>query len=94
MLISNEVSKARVADWLNQATPIEKNPTWVERRLAIKFGAHTYLLDKEQVFQCAHCGHYDPNRKAQEVINFFQETFGIKPEEIEITCSVAVSDEF
>jgi len=90
-MISSEVTKARVAKWIEQATPVSANPTWTERRLAIDFGGHTYLVVKGQVFQCAHCGHYDPEWKAHEVLAFFEETFGIKPHEIEVTCTVAVS---
>lgn len=85
-LVSSEVSKTRVTRWLTDAKPID-NATWTERRLAIEFGGHTYLVANGQVFQCAHCGHYDPEWKAQEVLNFFEENFGIKPHEIEVTCS-------
>lgn len=90
-LISLEITKARIAKWIMKAQPIDKNPTWTERRLAIEFGGHTYLVGNGQVFQCAHCGHYDPEWSATEVLTFFEETFGVKPQEIEITCSVAVS---
>jgi hypothetical protein len=88
-LTSTEVTKARVAKWLMQATPIDKQPTWTERRQAIVFGVHTYILTPDQVFQCAHCGRYDPQYSVTEVITFFDEQFGIKPQEIEVTCSVA-----
>ena len=92
-LVSSEVTKARVAKWLMETQPTDKKPTWVERRLAIEFGEHTYILGTDQVFQCAHCGRYDPDWTSTMVIKFFEETFGIKPIEIEITCSVAVVKE-
>jgi hypothetical protein len=91
-LVSSDVTKARVAKWIEQATPVNKNPTWTERRMAIKFGEHTYLLTNGQVFVCPHCGHYDPEWSATEVIHFFEENFGIKPHEIEITCSATGID--
>ena len=89
-LVSSDVAKARVAKWLTEAVPVDENPTWVERRLAIEFGGHTFLVVDGQVFQCARCGHYDPAWKSQEVLAFFEENFGIKPHEVEVTCSVAV----
>lgn len=89
-LTSDDISKSRVAKWLAQAKPIEQNPVWTERRQAISFGNHTYLITNGQVFQCAHCGHYDPEWSAVNVLTFFEENFGIKPYEIEITCSVAI----
>lgn len=91
-LVSSEVSKARVSKWMLEAKPVTPTSTWIERRLAIEFGGHTYLVTNGQVFQCAHCGHYDPEWKATEVLRFFDEMFGVKPTEIEIVCSVAVSD--
>ncbi len=91
-LISSEVSKNRVAKWIAQAKPVDLNPTWTERRMAITFGVHTYLLVNGQVFQCSHCGHYDPQWSATEVLLWFEENFGIKPHEIEVTCSVAEID--
>jgi hypothetical protein len=90
-LVSSEVTKSRIAKWLMNATPVDKSPTWTERRMAIEFGGHTYLVVNGQVFQCAHCGHYDPEWSATEVLRFFEETFGIKPHEIEITCTFSVA---
>lgn len=88
-LISTDVAKSRLAQWLMKAQPVKPNVTWTERRMAIKFGGHTYLVENDQVFQCAHCGRYDPQWKTTEVLNFFLENFDVKPEEIEVTCSVA-----
>lgn len=88
-LVSDDVTKARVAKWLMEATPVDENTTWVERRLAIEFGGHLFFITKEQVFQCAHCGWYDHEWKNVGVLNFFEETFGIKPIEVEITCTVS-----
>lgn len=90
MIVSGEISQSRVSKWLAQATSIE-NTTWTETRQVIEFGAHVYPLVNGQVFQCGHCGHYDPQWSATEVIKFFQETFGIKPTEIQVTCTVAKS---
>lgn len=92
-MISSEVEKARVAKWILNATSISKSPTWTEKRLAIEFGGHTYLVTNDQVFQCAHCGHYDPQWSAVGVLSFFEETFGIKPFEIEITCNIVLPKE-
>lgn len=91
-LVSNSVTQARIAKWLDSATSVTKNPTWTERRQAIEFGGHTYLVSNGQVFQCAHCGHYDPEWKSTEVLNWFEENFNKKPIEIEITCTVATPD--
>lgn len=88
-LVSADVAQARVAKWFMEAKPVEQNPTWTERRLAIVFGEHTYLLVADQVFQCNHCGWYDPHKSAQEVIKYFKEKFNISPIEINVTCSVA-----
>jgi len=88
-LISSDVEKARFNKWLMQAKPITQQTTWTERRLAIEFEGHVYLVANDQIFQCAHCGHYDPQWSVTGVLNFFEENFGIKPVEIEITCSVA-----
>lgn len=89
-LVSSEVTKARIANWMIEAQPLENNPTWTERRQAIEFGGHTYLVENGQVFQCSHCGHYDPKWSSTEVLRWFEENFGIKPHDIEVTCSVAV----
>lgn len=91
-VVSSEVTKARVSNWLMQAVPVDNNSTWTERREAIEFGGHVYLVSKGQVFQCAHCGHYDPEWKSTEVLAFFEDNFGIKPQEIEITCSYKVAE--
>lgn len=88
-LISSDVAQSRFTRWLVQAQPIKKETTWTERRMAIEYGGHTYLVENDQIFQCAHCGHYDPQWRTTEILNFFEENFGIKPREIEITCSVA-----
>lgn len=87
--ISSDVAKKRIGKWLMQATAVDQDRTWTERRMAIEFGGHTYLVVEGQIFQCAHCGYYDPEWSAVEVLKFFEENFGIKPHEIEITCSVA-----
>lgn len=89
-LVSSEIERARFAKWVMEATPLQENLTWIERRLAIEFGGHTYLLEKDQIFQCARCGHYDPKWSSTVVLSYFEETLGIKPIEIEITCTVAV----
>ncbi len=86
-----EVTRKRVAKWLDSAKPIKQQPVWKERRLAIEFGEHTYIVGNGQVYQCVHCGHFDPEWTATEVLEFFKETFGIKPIEIEITCSIDIS---
>lgn len=87
----SDVTKARIAKWSMEAKPISENQTWTERRLAIEFGGHTYIVSNGQIFQCAHCGHYDPEWKVTEVLAFFKEHFDIEPIEIEITCSVRVA---
>lgn len=84
-----EITRKRIAKWMNSATPIKENPTWTEKRLVIDFGEHTYIVANGQVFQCGHCGQYDPEWSAGEVLSYFRENFGIKPYEIEVTCSVA-----
>lgn len=89
-IVSSDISKVRVARWLMEAKPV--TPTWTERRLAIEFGGHTYLVVNGQVYQCAHCGHYDPEWSAHEVLSYFEENFGIKPHEIEINCSLPVAE--
>jgi hypothetical protein len=75
---------------MESSEPIKQRPVWTETRLAIDFGEHTYIIANGQIFQCAHCGHFDPEWSATEVLDFFRENFGIKPREIEVTCSVAV----
>jgi|ERR1043165_5569895 hypothetical protein len=91
-LVSTDVAKARLAKWLMKAQPVSPEVTWTERRMAIKFGGHTYLVEKDQIFQCAHCGRFDPQWNTTEVLNFFFENFDVKPEEIEVVCSVAAPD--
>ncbi len=88
--ISEEASRKRIANWMMTAHAVDVNPTWIERRQAIEFGGHTYLIGKGQVFACVNCGHYDPEFSATEVLQWFEETLGIKPHDIEITCSVAI----
>lgn len=87
-LVSTDVAKARIAKWFLEAKPIDINPTWTERRQAIEYGGHTYLIANGQIFQCAHCGHYDPQWSVHEVLTFFREVLGVKPTEIEITCTI------
>jgi hypothetical protein len=86
---NSEITKQRISKWMVNAKPIDKTPTWTEKRLAIVFGAHTYIIGNGQIFQCGHCGHYDPEWSATEVISWFKENFNIDPIEIEVTCSVA-----
>lgn len=88
-LSREEITRKRVAKWILEAKPIQTQPTWTEKRLAIDIGEHTYIVNNGQVFQCAHCGHYDPEWSATEVLTFFSEQFGVKPYEITVTCSVA-----
>ncbi len=88
-----EVTRKRVAKWISSAQPIEKQPTWKERRLAVVFGGHTFVVNNGQVYQCVHCGHFDPEWSATEVLAFFKETFGITPIEIEIECTVIINNE-
>lgn len=83
-----EITRERIAKWVNSARPITEKPTWTEQRLVIDFGGHTYIVNNGQVFQCAHCGHYDPEWTTTEVLTYFKNTFGIVPREIEITCTV------
>lgn len=84
-----EITRRRVTKWIETAKPITAQPVWTETRLAIDFGGHTYIVNNGQIFQCAHCGHYDPEWSATEVLTFFAETFGIKPYEIDVVCTVA-----
>lgn len=88
-LSPTDVTRKRIAKWIESATPLSETTTWVETRLAIDFGGHTYIVNNGQIFQCAHCGHYDPEWSASEVLEYFKQ-FGIKPYEIEVSCSVAV----
>lgn len=86
----SDIARKRVAKWISTAKPISENPTWIEQRLAIDFGGHTYVINNGQIFQCGHCGHYDPEWNVTEVLAYFKDNFGIKPYAIEVTCSVAV----
>ncbi len=90
-IVSSAISQQRVARWIEQAKDVESHPTWTEKRLAIQYADHTYILGSGQVFVCSHCGTYDPEWTATEVIQFFNDVFGIKPTEIEVTVSVAKS---
>jgi hypothetical protein len=87
-IVSKKITEERIAKWAANAQPITKATLWTEKRLAIAFGGHMYLLANGQVFQCAHCGHYDPEWSAHEVLGFFKEHFGAKLVEIEIECSI------
>ncbi len=89
-IVSPKLAKSRVAKWLATEGQNPKVPgvSWTETRQAIVYNGHTYLVSSGQVFQCGHCGHWDPDWVAHEVLGFFKETFGIKPIEIEITCSL------
>lgn len=90
-LVLTDVMRQRVAKWMNSAKPLDTNPTWIERRPAMEFGGHIYPIANGQVFQCAHCGHFDPEWSATEVLQFF-ERIGAKPIEIEVVCTVAVNE--
>ena len=90
---SPAITQQRISKWLMQAKSVEQNPTWTETRQAIQFGEHTYILNKNQVFVCGHCGSFDPEWSATEVIDFFRDMYGIKPTEITVQVSVAVSDD-
>jgi hypothetical protein len=93
-LTPSDISRQRLANWIESARPIATHPTWIEKRQAIDFGGHTYVVSNGQVFQCAHCGHFDPKWNATEVLTYFKDNFGIKPYDIEVTCSVAIPSEF
>lgn len=88
-IVSSKVSQARIARWLEEAKPVD-NILWTETRLALVVGGHTYLVTNGQVFPCTHCGRYDPEWKAHEVLDYFLNNFGIKPVEIEIECSIKI----
>jgi hypothetical protein len=81
-----DLSRRRVANWMMQAKPLEKGDTWKEKRLVVDFEGCTYMITADQVFQCVRCGHYDPQWSITEVLAFF-EIMGIKPYEVEITCT-------
>lgn len=86
--LPSEATRKRIAKWMMSATPVDTQPVWIEHRQAIDFGGHTFIITNGQVFQCAHCGHYDPEWNATEVLQYFA-SLGIKPYDIAITCSVA-----
>jgi hypothetical protein len=88
-IVFSEHTRRRIAKWMQSAKPINETPTWIERRLAVDIGGHTYLLVNGQVFQCAHCGQYDPQWSVTEVLAFLKETMGVEPYELEVECSVA-----
>jgi len=89
----SEITRKRIAKWMDTTKPVNDQPQWTERRQAIVFGGHTYLVNHGQVFQCGHCGHYDPEWNVTEVLHWFKETLGITPIEIDVVCSVAVVEE-
>jgi hypothetical protein len=87
-LISSKIAQSRVAKWILGSKPITPETEWIETRQAIIVGECTYLLDKKQVFQCAHCGHYDNDSTATAVIEYYKEQFGISPVEVEVICRI------
>ena len=89
-LTPSEITRKRIAKWMLETKPVTPQSTWTEKRQAIDFGGKTYIITNGQVFQCGHCGTYDPVWNATEVLTFFRDNFGIKPYDIEVTCSVAV----
>jgi hypothetical protein len=64
----SEATRRRIAKWSMEAKPVSQQPVWTEMRRAIVFGGHTYIVSNGQVFQCGHCGHYDPEWSATEVM--------------------------
>jgi hypothetical protein len=91
-IVSSKISQSRVAKWLLAAKPIQPGVTWTEIRQAIVINNHTYLVSSGQVYQCVHCGHYDPDWVAHEVLEYFKINFGVKPIEIEIECSLPATE--
>jgi len=89
----SDIARKRFAKWMISTKSIQTNPVWTEKRLAIDFGEHTYIIGNGQIFQCAHCGAFDPEWSATEVLTFFKDNLGIRPYEIEVVCSVAVLDD-
>lgn len=85
----SDVSRKRIARWMAQAIPVQTRPTWIEKRLAIDVGEHTYIISNGQIFECGHCGHYDPEWNATEVLRYL-EGMGNKAYEIEVECSVKI----
>jgi len=86
----SEVAKKRINKWIMETQPVDIKQTWTERRLAIDFGGHTFIVTNGQIYQCVHCGVFDPEWNATEILTFFKDNFGIKPRGIDIVCSVAV----
>jgi hypothetical protein len=89
----SDLTRTRLTRWIETAKPVQTNPTWVERRLAIDYGDYTYIVGSGQVFQCPGCGKFDPEWTATEVLNYFKDVHGIKPYEIEVTCGVAMVED-
>jgi hypothetical protein len=87
----SDLTRVRINRWIEQAKPLALNPVWTETRLVIDYAGHTFIVANGQIFQCAHCGHYDPEWNATEVLTYFKDVLGIKPYEIEVTCSVALA---
>lgn len=83
----SDLTRRRIANWVLQAKPVKEKETWKEKRLVIDFQGHTYFVSNDQIFQCAHCGHYDPQWSITEVLAFFK-LMGIKPREVEVTCTI------
>src|SRR4051812_10317216 len=71
-IISSEVSKKRITEWFAQASPVVPGTTWTEKRRAVTIGEHTFLVEKEQIFQCLHCGTYDPQWSSVEVLTWLE----------------------
>jgi hypothetical protein len=92
MTSHSDISAKRVAKWISESKPVSAEPIWQESRLAIDFGGHTYIITNGQIFQCAHCGTYDPQWNATEVVTYFRDKFGIKPYTIQVTCSITVAE--
>jgi hypothetical protein len=84
------VTQQRISKWIESTKSVNEVSTWTEIRQAIVIGEHTYILSNGQVFQCGHCGRFDPEWSVTEVIAFFKATFNVDPIEIEVTCSVAI----
>lgn len=81
-----DVTRRRIARWMMQTKTIEKGDTWKETRLVVDFNGHTYPISNDQIYQCARCGHYDPQWSVTEILAFL-ELMGVKPYEVEITCT-------
>jgi hypothetical protein len=86
----SDATRKRINTCMQETKPLVERPNWSEQRLAVDFGGHTYIVNSGQIFQCAHCGHYDPKWSVTEVLDFLKEIYGVKPYEIEVFCSVAI----